>query len=127
MTVILPRKRGGQPGNQNARKHGFYSHTLSPSEVCELIAVTNQESVDRETAVLRIKMKSVLRSAPGNKRVIKEALKVMARLAIAKANLDYAAAAEFKKLVRDFFRGQRRSFCNNSPPLPGVLQNDIPS
>ena len=24
------KKRGGQPGNQNARKHGFYANTLTP-------------------------------------------------------------------------------------------------
>ena len=26
------RKRGGQPGNQNARKHGFYARTLTPEQ-----------------------------------------------------------------------------------------------
>lgn len=27
------RKRGGQPGNQNARKHGNYSKVLTPREL----------------------------------------------------------------------------------------------
>jgi uncharacterized protein YjcR len=26
----VKKKRGGQQGNQNARKHGFYSSTLTP-------------------------------------------------------------------------------------------------
>ena len=28
----MPRKRGGQPGNQNARKHGFYSSAFLARE-----------------------------------------------------------------------------------------------
>ena len=41
-TVPLPRRRGAQPGNQNARKHGFYSSTLSPEQ---------QESLEEAAAL----------------------------------------------------------------------------
>ena len=39
------RKRGGQKGNRNARKHGFYSGTLSPAETRDLWNITNLEGV----------------------------------------------------------------------------------
>ena len=46
------RKRGGQKGNGNARKHGFYSGTLSPAETSQLWNITNLEGVDPEIAFI---------------------------------------------------------------------------
>ena len=36
MDSSSPRHRGGQPGNQNARKHGFYSQTFNSSDLLDL-------------------------------------------------------------------------------------------
>jgi hypothetical protein len=41
----MKRKRGGQKGNGNARKHGFYSGTLGPAETRQLWNITNLEGV----------------------------------------------------------------------------------
>jgi len=41
----IKRKRGGQKGNRNACKHGFYSATLSPAETSQLWNITNLEGV----------------------------------------------------------------------------------
>jgi hypothetical protein len=49
----IKRKRGGQKGNGNARKHGFYSGTLSPAETSQLWNITNLEGVDPEIAFIR--------------------------------------------------------------------------
>ena len=46
----VKRRRGGQPGNQNARRHGFYSTNLSPVEICEFLNATNLKAADRELA-----------------------------------------------------------------------------
>ena len=35
------RRRGVQPGNQNARKHGFYSVALNPREICRFWNTVN--------------------------------------------------------------------------------------
>jgi len=48
----IKRKRGGQKGNLNARKHGFYSATLSPAETSQLWNITNLEGVDPEIAFI---------------------------------------------------------------------------
>ena len=39
--ALLRRKRGGQPSNQNARRHGFYSTALSDQEQEALYEAVN--------------------------------------------------------------------------------------
>ena len=73
------RKRGGQHGNQNARKHGFYSSTLSPDEICRFWNIVNQESVDPEMAVLRIKLQSLIQYAPIDCRTLKEVTRLIVK------------------------------------------------
>jgi len=73
------RKRGGQKGNRNARKHGFYSGTLSPAETSQLWNITNLEGVDPETAFIRVKLQSSLHHDPSNRRVIREASRLLVK------------------------------------------------
>ena len=73
------RKRGGQPGNRNAVKHGFYSSALTTREIRELLQILDRERIDREVAVMRIKLKAALRLAPGNRRLLLEASRLMAK------------------------------------------------
>ena len=47
-------KRGAPKGNQNARKHGFYSRALTEAEKVELEEASYVEGVDQEIALLRI-------------------------------------------------------------------------
>jgi hypothetical protein len=47
------RKRGGQEGNQNAVKHGFYARHLRPSEIKDL-QETSISGVQEEIAMQRI-------------------------------------------------------------------------
>jgi len=42
----------------------FYSSTLSPDEICRFWNIVNQESVDPEMAVLRIKLQSLIQLRP---------------------------------------------------------------
>jgi len=72
-------KRGGQKGNRNARKHGFYSGTLSPAETSQLWNITNLEGVDPEIAFIRVKLQSSLQYDPGNRRVIREASRLLVK------------------------------------------------
>jgi hypothetical protein len=75
----IKRKRGGQKGNRNACKHGFYSGTLSPAETSQLWNITNLEGVDPEIAFIRVKLQSSLRHDPGNHRVIREASRLLVK------------------------------------------------
>jgi len=80
--------RGGQKGNRNARKHGFYSGTLSPAETSQLWNVTNVEGVDPEIAFIRVKLQSSLRYDPGNRRIIREASRLLVKWYSANYRLD---------------------------------------
>jgi len=54
------RKRGGQPGNKNAVKHGFYSKTLTESEQTEFEKAAGIEGIDEEIALIRLEIKKAL-------------------------------------------------------------------
>ena len=73
----MKRKRGGQKGNRNAHKHGFYSAALSPAKTSQLWNVANLEGVDPEIALIRVKLQSSLEHDPGNRRVIREASRLL--------------------------------------------------
>ena len=80
--IYMPRHkrpRGGQPGNQNARKHGFYAKQLSPQESCEYWNIINTTGISPESAVLRLKMQSVFRNAPANYPVLRDISKLLVK------------------------------------------------
>ena len=58
MHVPLP--RGGQPGNQNARKHGFYSAVFTGQDKINLNQAAEIDGLDEEIALIRARLKSVL-------------------------------------------------------------------
>ena len=74
------RKRGAPKGNQNARKHGFYSRVLDEAEQLDLELATDVEGIDDEIALLRVKIKSVLAHDPDNVNLIMQAANTLARL-----------------------------------------------
>jgi hypothetical protein len=51
-----PRKKGAQPGNKNALKHGFYASTFTSSENEDLEAVIAQ-NLDDEITMLRVALR----------------------------------------------------------------------
>ena len=50
------RRRGAPPGNQNARKCGFYAKTLSPEDQSRLLNAAEVEGLDQEVALLRARI-----------------------------------------------------------------------
>ena len=77
----VKRKRGAPKGNQNARKHGFYSKVLDPSEQENLRAAAKlDDGLDQEVAILRTKILSLLAYDPRNHKLINEAVSSVGRL-----------------------------------------------
>ncbi len=74
------KKRGAPRGNQNARKHGFYSKVLDQAEQLEFEQATRVEGIDEEIAMLRVKIKSLLERDPQNIRLIMQAVNTLERL-----------------------------------------------
>lgn len=80
--------KGGAPkGNQNARKHGFYSKVLDETEQLDFMLATGVEGIDDEVALLRVKIKSLITHDPDNIVLICKAINTLARVVAAKYNL----------------------------------------
>jgi len=58
----LKRKRGAQPGNQNARKHGYYAANLDKQGRLDLKQASSLEGIDEEVALLRLHIVKASRS-----------------------------------------------------------------
>jgi len=56
------RKPGGQPGNVNAWKHGFYSRRFKALELCDLDTIL-RSNLDDEIALLRVMIRRVFEAA----------------------------------------------------------------
>jgi len=114
----MKRKRGAQKGNQNARKHGFYSSTLSPTELCEFCSLINLKGIAPEIAVLRLKLRSLLQHDPSNHRVLGEASNLLSKLYGAK----YRLTQEDTHQLNTFIKGILEQH-----PVPVPSQPDKPA
>ncbi|MFC1942357.1 hypothetical protein ACFLWU_03970 [Chloroflexota bacterium] len=74
------RGRGAPKGNQNARKHGFYSRVLDEAEQFDFEMASGVSGIDDEIALLRVKIKSVLEKDPENIKLIMLATNTLAGL-----------------------------------------------
>ena len=54
------KKKGAQLGNQNARKHGFYSRVLEESLRIDLDEAVAIDGLDEEIGLLRLKLRELL-------------------------------------------------------------------
>ena len=99
--TLIKTKRGGQKGNRNACKHGFYSGTLSSAETSQLWNITNLEGVDPEIAFIRVKLQSSLQYDPGNRRVIREASRLLVKWYSANYRLDPTDRNYLKTVVEN--------------------------
>jgi len=87
MSAKAKGKRGAPKGNQNARKHGFYSKVLDEAEKIDFELATGVEGMDDEIALLRVKIKSLLEHDPENIKLIMQATNTLARLVKTKYNI----------------------------------------
>jgi hypothetical protein len=60
MAKKLKRQRGGQPGNQNACKHGYYSSKFNQAEKFEFRLAAGIEGIAEEIALLRYEIKKAV-------------------------------------------------------------------
>ena len=74
------RKRGGQPGNQNARKHGFYSTHLPPEQAKLLEEAGDLRDLRPEIALLRVKLNTLLDDPDTSPELILKTVHALTRL-----------------------------------------------
>jgi hypothetical protein len=125
MAENIKRKRGAPPGNRNALKHGFFSSAMTPSELCEFWQNLKSGSGDRELAAFRTKLNSALRAAPGNRRVLQEASRLLTKWFCSKNGLYGKDRTDIKKLIRyafseigkQFYKTNRISLSETAPQI----------
>jgi hypothetical protein len=82
-----PRKRGGQPGNNNAKKHGFYATRLLPEEANELATAKINDVAD-EIDLMRIHIRRVMEEAAEKTFTFEERLELVSFLCVAVRTLN---------------------------------------
>jgi hypothetical protein len=102
--VKIKRKQGGQPGNQNARIHGFYSKTLDAEERADYEEARNIQGLDEEIALMRAKIKSVLRHAPDNHKVLMLAMATLCRVLMTHYHITKGDKKGFKEGLSQVLR-----------------------
>ncbi len=98
------RKRGAPEGNQNARKHGFYSRVLDETEQLDLEQATSVEGLDDEIALLRVKIKSLVAHDPDNVKLIMQATNTLARLIRTRYNISKEDKKGLKEAIANVLK-----------------------
>ena len=104
MPTKAERKRGAQRGNQNARKHGFYSKVLDEAEQLDFELASGVDGIDDEIALLRVKIKSILENDPENIKLIMQATNALARLVKTRYNITKEQKKGLKEAIGNVLR-----------------------
>jgi len=91
----MPGKRGGQFGNQNARKHGFYSPAFKAQDRSDLQDAAQVAGLNEEIALLRAQLKSVIEREPENARLVAHIASTLARLMRTNEKLKVVKSQQF--------------------------------
>ncbi len=86
LKLNLKRKPGGQPGNLNAFKHGFYSHRFNSLELKDLGTVLT-DNLDDEIALLRVVMRRVFEFADKGEQTLNDWSMTLSTLGAASTRL----------------------------------------
>ncbi len=97
-------KRGAPAGNQNARKHGFYSKVLTETEKLEMKEAEGIEGLDDELALLRVKLCRLLDNHPDRIDLHMQAVNMIARLVRTRHGLSPKDIKNLKDAVADVIR-----------------------
>ena len=98
------RKRGGQKGNQNARTHGFYSSVLTPDQMSQLWNIVTKENVPPESAIMRLKLQSMLSQSTANTRTLKEVVRLLVKWSAQKYHLNRAGRVYMRAILESTFQ-----------------------
>jgi len=104
MLKTLKRQKGGQPGNQNARTHGYYSRVLDEAQQLDFELASGVNGIDDEIALLRVKIKAILEKDPENFSLITQAVKVLTRMVQTHYNMSKGDKKGFKEAIEKMWQ-----------------------
>lgn len=91
-----PRKRGAQPRNKNALKHGYYATTFDPGEIADLTTLMS-DGIDDEIYAMRVHFRRVLALAREQSLSLDEATRLLD--AAGRASTTLATLLRTKRLI----------------------------
>ena len=97
-------KKGAPIGNQNARKHGFYSKVLDETEQAKFELATKVEGIDNEIALLRVKIMSLLERDPENIKLIIKATNTLEKLVRTRYNISKEDSKGLKEAISNVLK-----------------------
>jgi len=130
MSPRIKRKPGAQPGNQNARKHGFYSNALTPEQTVLLAPARRLGGVEEELALARVKLNSIVANDPGNMNLLIDAIAVVSRLTGQRQKYGKCQPRKFARALEIVLRdctSLAREPARRSQPEGGVVPPSSPA
>ena len=91
------KRRGAPRGNQNARKHGFYSQVLDEVQTLQLDEARAVEGIDEEIAILRVKLLTLISQHPDRIDLQMAAANTITRM----VRIRHSLTANQKKSLKD--------------------------
>jgi hypothetical protein len=116
------RKPGAPLGNQNARKHGFYSRILTPEQK-KVLEVASLPGIDAEIALLRMQIRSIVQNGPRNQEPLQRVMSALCSAFRLRHNLASRPCRELIALSR--LESKEKQLESNKPitNLVEVLKN----
>ena len=88
MSKTIRRPRGAQPGNQNARKHGYYSRFVSIGREKYYLRPSVSLDIDTQIEFAIAKVRSICRTGAVNVRLLERARGTLRRLTRERARVN---------------------------------------
>ncbi len=96
--------------------NGFYARRLTPAAICRFWNIIDTEGFAPGLAALRVRLRSSLERDPGNRRVLREASKLLARW----YSLNYRFDKTNSYTIKNLIRGILEDYSGLSPRQPGA-------
>ena len=98
--------RVGAPlGNQNARKHGFYSKVLTIEQQAQLPRLAAARGLDNEIAVMRVKLFAIQEHTPDNGSLEFRVVRLLARMVDSQEKLSKRDLKGIRSFVQKYMPG----------------------
>ncbi len=114
MTKTIHRKGGGQPGNQNARKHGFYSRVLTADQERLLPSAATMKGLERNIEVAQVRLLSIMAYKPEDHKLLFRGLAVLNRLVREQNTAKSRASATANRTMRALLKSMARPAQNDA-------------
>jgi hypothetical protein len=119
------RQSGGQPGNQNARKHGFYAVNLTPAELSDYWQLVRGHGLSPQLALTRVKISHALSNAPGNKRILTESTNMLTELFSQDLDADSGDGAILKELTGALLQASQKGGARCTKRVASKIQKAL--